>query len=56
MIRSTVIIEDEDGIEHKGDVISNFSVDIDHFVTIELYNGRYAGGYIIELLGESNDE
>lgn len=55
MIQTTVIVEDIKGNEWAGIATTNFSVQEDQLVTIQIYNGTYRSGHIVEIKGEIHE-
>lgn len=55
MIHTIVIVEDIKGNEWVGVSTTNFSVQEDQLVTVQIYNGTYKSGHIVEIKGEINE-
>jgi hypothetical protein len=49
-----VIVEDKDGVEHKGCLEAHGILAEDELVTIKTYKGTYLSGFIVEILGEND--
>lgn len=49
MLTSTVVIEDKFGQEHIGEVTTSTELHIDQNITVQIFNGRYVNGFILEI-------
>lgn len=55
MYSSTVVIEDKNGDEHRGKTTTTWPVKEDQLVTVQIHNGRYVSGFVLEILGEEHE-